>query len=283
MAFRQLRERNEWKFFGVLPKADRPLAIGSTFKLFLLAELVRQVKAGERRWTDVVTLDRKSLTSDRDHWPAGAPLTLHSLAALMISRSDNSATDTLLHLLGREKVETILPALGLSAQAAARNRPFLSTREAFVLKTAPDLLAPWIAADEAGRRALLAGPVAAVSADAVDLSRFTGAPLAIDSVEWFASANDLARTMLWLVRSGDPQVMAILAINPGFNRAVFEGWDYVGFKGGSEAGVINFTYLLRDPAGRYTVTTLGWNDPRAAIDGDKAASVNARLVALAKP
>jgi hypothetical protein len=27
LVFQRLRERNEWTFFGVLPKADRPLAI----------------------------------------------------------------------------------------------------------------------------------------------------------------------------------------------------------------------------------------------------------------
>ena len=78
-------------------KAERPLAIGSAFKLFVLAELVRAVKAGERRWSDVVPLDRQSLPSGLlQDWPKGSPITLHSLAALMISRSDNSAADTLL-------------------------------------------------------------------------------------------------------------------------------------------------------------------------------------------
>ena len=36
-------------------------AIGSAFKLWILAELSRQVRAGERRWSDVVTLDRRSI------------------------------------------------------------------------------------------------------------------------------------------------------------------------------------------------------------------------------
>jgi hypothetical protein len=124
------------------------------FKLFILAELDRQVRAGERRWSDVAPLSRKSLPSGMlQDWPEGAPLTLHSLAALMISQSDNSASDTLLHLLGREKVEALLPALGLRNPAA--NRPFLSTLEAFALKGDDDVLTRrWLATDEAGRRKL---------------------------------------------------------------------------------------------------------------------------------
>ena len=97
-------------------KPDQALAIGSTFKLFILGELVRQIRAGERSWSDVVPLAHRSLPSGiLQDWPAGSPMTIHSLAALMISRSDNSATDTLLHLIGREKVEQALPALGIKA------------------------------------------------------------------------------------------------------------------------------------------------------------------------
>ena len=43
--------------------ADKPLAIGSTFKLYILSELVRSIAAGERKWSDVVELKEKSLPS----------------------------------------------------------------------------------------------------------------------------------------------------------------------------------------------------------------------------
>ena len=81
---------------------DQPLAIGSTYKLFILAELSRQVQAGQRRWSDVVAIDRRSIAGGTvGGLPRGAPITLHTLASLMISISDNTATDILLHHLGR--------------------------------------------------------------------------------------------------------------------------------------------------------------------------------------
>jgi hypothetical protein len=46
----------------------------------------------------------------------------------MISVSDNTAADALLSIAGRENVEKFAP----------RNRPFLSTREAFILKAVPN-------------------------------------------------------------------------------------------------------------------------------------------------
>jgi beta-lactamase class A len=259
-------------------KAERPLAIGSAFKLFILAELARAVKAGERKWSDVVALDRKSLPSGLlQDWPEGAPVTLHSLATLMISRSDNTATDALLHALGRDKVEQLLPAL---VTAPERNRPFLSTREAFALKLGdPALLAQWKAADEAGRRALLPR-LAEVPLAALDPARLTGQPNAIAEAEWFASPADLVRTLDWLRRTGDRNVLDILAINPGLGRAAAEGFQYFGYKGGSEPGVINMSFLLRDRTGRWIAFSTTWNNPAAALDEAKFVALIGRMVAL---
>ncbi|HEX8225375.1 MAG TPA: serine hydrolase [Allosphingosinicella sp.] len=263
-------------------QAGRPLAIGSGFKLFVLAELVRQVKAGERRWADVVPLGAPSLPSGLlQDWPKGSPLTLHSLAALMISRSDNSAADTLLALLGRDKVEALLPELGVAAPA--RNRPFLATREAFVLKYGdPARLRRWTAADEAGRRALLGGELAAIEAATLDGRRFTGRPTAIGEAEWFASPADLVRTLDWLRRSGDSTALEILAINPGLDRALAEGFAYFGFKGGSEPGVLNMSFLLRNREGRWIALSATWNNAAAPLDEPRFVALISRLVTLMK-
>ncbi|HEY5722858.1 MAG TPA: serine hydrolase [Allosphingosinicella sp.] len=264
-------------------KAEQPLAIGSSFKLFVLAELVRSVKAGERKYADVVALDRRSLPSGiLQDWPKGAPITLHSLAALMISRSDNTATDTLLNALGRGKVEAIMATVGV--QAPERNRPFLSTREVFALKMGdPAFLTAWNAADEAGRRAILAEPLMGVaSVDPADLdpAKLSGQPMAIAEVEWFASPADLVRTLDWIRKSGDRTALDILAINPGLGRAAAEGFDYMGFKGGSEPGVLNASFLLRNKAGRWIAVSATWNDPAAPLDEAKFIGLMGRLVAL---
>ena len=260
-------------------KAGRPQAIGSAFKLFILAELVRAVKAGERRWDEVVPLTARSLPSGiLQEWPQGSPLTLHSLATLMISRSDNTATDALLHHLGRAKVEKMLATLRVGA--AAQNRPFLSTREAFALKLGdPALLAAWSAADEGGRRALLPR-LAAVPDTALDPARMAGTPRAIETVEWFASPADLIRTLDWLRRSGDPHALPILAVNPGLGHDAAKGFRYMGFKGGSEPGVISLNFLLHNKAGRWIALSAALNDPKAPVDEAKFVALMARLVAL---
>ena len=129
---------------------ETPLAVASAFKLAVLAALQDQIDAGRLAWDDVVLLPQaaKSLpTGILQTWPAGAPVTVHTLAALMISMSDNTATDALIDLLGRETVESYSP----------RNAPFLTTREAFLLKDPAneELLARYRLADTNERRALL--------------------------------------------------------------------------------------------------------------------------------
>jgi hypothetical protein len=260
-------------------EAERPLAIGSVFKLFILAELDRQVRAGQRRWSDVAPLSRKSLPSGMlQDWPTGAPLTLHSLAGLMISQSDNSASDTLLHLLGRGKVEALLPTLGL--RDPARNRPFLSTLEAFGLKGGDEALTRrWLAADEAGRRKLLA-EIATVPPERIDVAKLQAKPNHIDKLEWFASAEDLVRTLDWLRRNAGKDTLDILAINPGLPRPAAQHFAYWGYKGGSETGVIAMGFLVRDKAGAWHAVAAGWNDPTRALEEQKFASLMSRALGL---
>ncbi|HKR24737.1 MAG TPA: serine hydrolase, partial [Allosphingosinicella sp.] len=257
---------------------ERPLAIGSAFKLWILAELSRQVAAGQRRWSDVVALDRRSMPGGTVHgWPQGAPVTLHTLAALMISQSDNTATDILLHLAGRENVERMTATIGVRPDP--RNRPLLSTLDMAAIKTgSAAALNAWAQADEAGRRRMLDN----VSAAQVDVSRFAGNPLAIDSVEWFASAADLVRTMDWLRRHGDETARGILAINPAMGAQLRGELAYVGYKGGSEPGVLNLTWLVRNRAGQWHVITGSWNNPAAPLDEQRFAGLMTRLVQLVR-
>ena len=85
----------EWMLTGVA------LGIGSAFKLYVLAELVRAVNDGERQWADVVALDSDVMSGPSgvlQGWPTGTPMTLQTLATLMIYISDNTATYNLVRV-----------------------------------------------------------------------------------------------------------------------------------------------------------------------------------------
>ncbi len=247
---------------------DRPLAVGSTFKLAVLGALLADPAAKEKRyWARAVELsdDRKSMGSGvLDTWTPGSPLTLHTLATLMISQSDNTATDHLIHALGRERVEGIAAEMGLADEK--RNLPLLTTLEAFKLKASDALRKKFAAGDAEERRKLLAGPVRELPREGLS---FGSGPLAIDEVEWFASASDCCRAMEWLrKRTDDPALAAgreILSVNPGV-RFLKRAWKYVGFKGGSEPGVVSVSCLLRSSAGDWYTLSATWNDPKRPLD-----------------
>lgn len=258
---------------------ETSLALGSAFKLYVLAALAEDVKAGRRAWSDVVPLTEQSFPSGQlQDWPRGAPLTLHTLASLMISISDNTATDQLIAVLGRERILKLMVDSGHANPAA--NDPFLSTRALFLLKGGD---AARIAAYRQGDTRTRAAIVDTISTDSATLAQinaaFAAGPKAID-IEWFASPADLAKLFAHMRKTADPKVFDIMAINPSATPAIKANWDYIGYKGGSEPGVLNLTWLLRDKAGRDFVMTLGWNNPAASVDQGALEAIAQRILLL---
>jgi hypothetical protein len=261
--------------------ADREQAIGSSFKLWLLAEAARAVGKGERRWSDVIPLGPPGLPSGIvQAWPKSSPMTLHSLATLMVSISDNTATDTLLFALGRERVGRMLANTGHAA--AARTLPILSTTEAFALKMdqSADLRRPFQTGNLAARTAVLNQNITRLGVGSIDNTQLAGPPRFIESVEWFASPKDMAHTLDWLRVNGGKDVLAILAVNPGVSKADADRFAYLGYKGGSETGVIALNFLVRTKSGAWYTVTGCWNNPNAAVDDKKFTALMSRALRL---
>lgn len=259
------------------------LAVGSSFKLAILAALDAEISADRMTWGDVIRLDRQSVPSSAIlDWPDAAPMTLHSLATLMISVSDNRATDILLHHVGRESVERFARRHGgLSGPNAF---PLLSTLEATVLKNPAlgEARTRWLAGDEAERRAVLAEFAPRWTPDNVDYAAFAAGPADIGEIEWFASPDSSASLLGWFARRGSAEARAILGVNPGIPPAAARQWAYLGYKGGSEPGVIAMNFLARATDGSHYAIAMAWNDPERAVDEARFAALAARAVALTR-
>lgn len=258
------------------------LATGSSFKLYILAELANQVAAGERDWSDVVTLDAKSLPSGvMQDWPQESPVTLATLATLMISISDNSAAYMLLKTLGRERVEARLAKIGHSDPAAIL--PFLSTVEAFALKMDgnADLRTTFLNADEAAQRNLLEQRADELGLSSIDVVQLTGGPRHVDSIEWLAAPRDMVALLDHLRKTEATLAREIMAISPG-PGANGGDWDYLGFKGGSEPGVIHLAWLACSAESDCYAIVGGWTDTQAAVDNDRFTTLMTRLLALTR-
>jgi beta-lactamase class A len=264
----------------------RPMAIGSTFELYVLYALAQRIATGALDWDSPLAIreEWRSLPSGTmQTLAAGTEKTVRQYAENMISISDNTATDHLLYTIGRNTVEKALPTAGHSS--AKRNIPFLGTRELFVLKLglSENEIAGYLKMKPQGRRRYLEDKVAKKQVT-IESAADWSAPRRIRELEWFANAEDLCRTMAGLHKLATKNkklapILEILAINPGLTINAKE-WPYVGFKGGSEPGVLSLSFLLKHRSGTWYAVVVGVNDTDKAINLPAAMATTQGVIQL---
>ena len=260
------------------PATAAPL--GSAFKLYVLDALGNAVASGKVHWNQplTVTAQLKSLPSgELQTKPDGTQISVQDTAAKMISISDNTAANMLINLVGRPAVEAALTTTGMADPAL--DQPFLTTRELFILKLDqwPALANRYIAANQAGRRALLASTIDRAPLPAVAAAKAWTTPRDINSLEWFASANDICRAYTSLAalarRPGLSPIGQVLSLNDGGLQLDPAQWKTTWFKGGSEPGVLTLTYLATTRTGQSYVVTVLAENPSQPINEATAAPV----------
>jgi len=258
--------------------SDKAMPLGSAFKLWVLGELAREVGAGERKWSDVLTIGPASLPSGiTQNWPTGSPVTIQTLATLMISISDNTATDTLVSLEG-ERLDGFVAQVGVPGLA-----PILTTRQMFALKLPAnaDLATQWAATGAPSeRRKWLETNAPRLRTAPIDPMMFAGRPTKIDTLEWFASPADTARMFDWFRKEGGETALSLLAINPGIDPTTRAKFDYVGFKGGSEPGVVTLNFLVKRKDGRWLAIAGGWHRGDAGVEEARFTMLMTRALVL---
>ncbi len=254
--------------FAINP--DVMLPIGSSFKFWILATLTQLVGQGELTWDQMVEIteaDRSVPGGDLRYVLPGSTFTMRYLAERMMQKSDNTATDTLLALAGRENVEQMMAQF---VTDPTPNLPLISTRELAMMKFAypSDKLDAYYAASVDERRRILAEEIDTIPYEALaDIQQ--SAPLEIDRVEWFATRDELARTVDWLYLASMPDELRpareVIALE---TQLVFDAeiWPYVGFKGGSEMGVLSGTWLMQRNDDRWFIYSVGFMNEQAEID-----------------
>src|SRR5881296_715171 len=98
--------------------ADEVMPTASSIKIAILAELYRQAQQGKVKLTDFYTLEQADLVGGSGIssvlTPGMTRLTLGDVAGLMISVSDNSATNVIIDRVGMENVNALLDSVGLT-------------------------------------------------------------------------------------------------------------------------------------------------------------------------
>ena len=230
---------------GLEPGGD-PAPTGSVFKLMVLAGLVDAVEAGEIAWDDELTIteDVKSLPSgvlqDRE---TGSTVTVREAADLMISSSDNTATDLLIEAVGQPRLRRAMETAGVDAVRVA---PVTTTKQLFILGwgVEQEVRDRWARASVPEVRAAQLADLP-TDLSLVDVASVT-TPVWQDGVDWSLTGGEVcgihARLQqLATTEAGEP-VREILSANPG--GTVAEGVTYQGFKGGSAPGVLALSYYV---------------------------------------
>jgi hypothetical protein len=238
-------------------RADEPVPIGTLIQLYVLAALGEAVPQ-DHDWQDALVV-RERLKSVApgvlQERPDGETITVLQAVDLMISLSDNTATDHLIDMLGREVVETSMARLGNSTPEL--NTPLLNTRELTALKVgvASGLRVQWLSGDEAARRSIL-DQISEITPADLPVESWVS-PVDPDLLNWFATPSDLCDLTVELIEvvGSVPELAAIL--DPEDDRS----WTHYG----TEPGLLAFWFVDRAD-GRTVVTAGSIVNPDRLID-----------------
>ena len=102
---------------------DTPVNTASVIKVAIMLEAMYQVKGGKVSFDDTLTLDKADQVSGSGvlllfHTPA--PINFETALVMMITQSDNTATNLVLAHVGRDRVNARLRALGLPITTSIR-------------------------------------------------------------------------------------------------------------------------------------------------------------------
>lgn len=253
--------------------SSTPRPIASQFKLFVLGALAEEIEAGRLSWDQTVTVreEDKSFGNGEGSLQVAAPGTSFSVeevATKMISISDNTATDVLIGLVGRDVVEA--QAREWMADASA-NEPFLTTRQMLLLHYVAGLADRYLATPRDQRADFLASSVDPLPVTDI-VAGLTAEPRHVDTLEWFASPADVCLAFAGLHElSTDPSLAPLSTVlsrevaGIGLDPA---DWPTVWYKGGSEPGVLTLGWLATNAHGETFVVEAMVSNPEAALSED---------------
>ena len=248
------------------------LPLASVFKLYVLGALVEAVSVGAITWDDSVTIrdELDSLGGPTADEEPGSTRSVRELATEMIRVSDNTATDHLMDLIGREAVEQIQLEMGHSAPMV--NVPFVTTRELTILLwSESDIGERYRAAGMSERRSILDDEVAGLPLPAIE--RIETVIPAQYSIGWLGTAGDACRALVWLME--DDEARSFLTDSPRAPNP--DLWPVLGFKGGSSNGVATAAWWMQAGDGQAYVAVVSLVNETKLLDLDKVVELMTSL------
>ncbi len=273
-------------------EGQTPRALGSIFKMWVLAAVAQRLADGLSNPQDPITLvaSERAAGGIINDEPLGTSFSVDHMATLMMGNSDNTSTDHLHELVGRTAIAGKLADIGVEDPQLLL--PFLNISEQFHVFTRFDLptAQSYVNGSQAFREQFLSDEIVPEGPSyPIDFPFFHDALLTEGT--WRATAEDICRTLASL--QGLPRnspafevvdrAMGSQAAQPGVRNE----WARVWYKGGSlESGVsglhvLTHAWLLQaDGASRPWVVVALSNNDAGNIDAIAIQSVTSRILEL---
>lgn len=267
--------------------------IASIFKLWILAGVANALDEGALFHDQAVSLDGQKQVGGGplNEQAAGLPMTIDILSSYMMAVSDNTATDMMLAIAGRDRIDglhaeyghktplILAPQLGISEQ----NNLFFSFSESDVLS--------YLNGSEAFQRNFLENRVVPLGAYRPGAGTFNNSSLVVSGY-WQASAMDVCGAFARHRRHA-PGSDAALLVERALQMGIAEPfhrkhWDRVWFKGGglpSPFGgfsVLTYAFMLEREGEQPVVVITMANDEAGGLEQGPLLSPIRRLLELAR-
>jgi len=273
-------------------QADTPRGIGSIFKTWILGALAERINQGQSDLTDLIPLAASDLAAGGiiNNEPLGTLFSVRDMAVLMMVNSDNTSTDHLHELVGRDAVADVLGNYGVVE--TDQLLPFLNISEQFHVFTRFDLptAQSYVNGSLNFREQFLDTEILPEGPSFPINFPFFHSELLANGT-WSASARDICRTFAGLrtLPLNSPgfeivdQALGLQASQPGIRNQ----WERVWFKGGSLTSgatgnhVFASAWLLQqDGASKPWVVVALANDDAGGISAGQVRSVTSRIIEL---
>ncbi|MEM7054013.1 MAG: serine hydrolase [Pseudomonadota bacterium] len=268
--------------------------LGSVFKMWVLGGVATELSQNQINADDTVTLVAEELGAGGtiNINPLGTVFSVQDMATLMMGISDNTATDHLHELVGRDLIGQIVEEYGVADPDLLR--PFLNISEQFHVFSRFDLptAQSYVNGSESFQQQFLVNQIEPLGSSVPEFYPFLHEDI-ITNGTWAASPVDICQTLAGLYDTSEQNdAFETVDIAMGSTAAfpnIRDEWDRVWYKGGSlsssvdDLNILANAWLLENSGDfpPYIVVGLA-NDTAGNIDQFAVNSVLARIVELVR-
>jgi Beta-lactamase enzyme family len=265
-------------------------ATGSLFKLWVLGGVARDIALGELDLNDPVPLVASAIAPGGtiNNEPLGTVFPVIDMARLMIGISDNTATDHLHHLVGRDRIDEVIDDYDVADPTVLK--PLLDISEQFHLffSFPLDTSLAYVNGTEEYQQQFLDDEIVPLGPYVPGSGQYNNVEL-LTSGSWRASPMDICNAFahhLRLPQGSDAAYLVDQALGAqSAQPEVRNAWDRVWYKGGSLSAadgyhVLTHAWMLQNSGEDPYVVIAMSNSDTGGIDEYEVQSITGRILQL---